>query len=253
MLKIGITGAGGFIGKNLSIAVEKYPSQFKLVEFDKSYFNNFNLLCHFVLQCDVIVHLAALSRHPNTGFVYDNNVFITTQLINAMSTQKVKPYVIFTSSVHDKSDTEYGRSKRFEYNMLSSWAQKSHSNFSCLVLSNVFGPFCKPNYASFIATFCYKLSRNETPNIEVDRVMNLTYVDNLASYILNKIRSVTSNNNITNEYINVAWDVEVKVSEVLKLLMHFKENYTNYKSDYLFSNEFEKNLFLTFKSYYDES
>ena len=83
MLRIGITGNAGFIGKNLSIAVESYPELFERIEFNKSYFDDTELLNQFVLQCDVIIHLAALSRHPEVGYVLDNNVRITEQLISA--------------------------------------------------------------------------------------------------------------------------------------------------------------------------
>jgi UDP-2-acetamido-2,6-beta-L-arabino-hexul-4-ose reductase len=253
MLNIGITGNSGFIGKNLSLVIKRYPTSFNLIKFDKSYFKDLELLNQFVTKCDVIVHLAALSRHPNKGCLYNNNVQITKTLIKVMTDQKVKPYVIFTSSIHDKSNSEYGRSKLFEYNILKSWAQKTKSNFSCLVLSNVFGPFCKPNYASFIATFCYKLSNNETPKIEIDKKMNLTYVENLANYMLDKIKLVFKNKNIVNEYLKVKYDEEIKVSEVLDLLVDFKINYQEYKAKEKFKNEFIKNLFSTFNSYYEKS
>jgi len=253
MLNIGITGSNGFIGKNLSLVIKRYSTSFNLIKFDKSYFKNLELLNKFVTKCDVIVHLAALSRHPKKGYLYKNNVQVTKTLIKVMTDQNVKPYVIFTSSIHDKSNSEYGRSKRFEYNILKSWAQKTKSNFSCLVLSNVFGPYCKPNYASFVATFCYKLSNNETPKIDLDKKMNLTYVENLANYMLNKITLVFKNKNIVNEYVNVKYDEEIKVSEVLDLLVDFKKNYQEYKAKEEFKNEFIKNLFSTFNSYYEKS
>jgi len=251
MLKIGITGNAGFIGKNLSIAVESYPELFERIEFNKSYFDDTELLNQFVLQCDVIIHLAALSRHPEVGYVLDNNLRITKQLISAMTAQNVKPYLIFTSSIHDKEDSEYGRSKRLEYELLSNWAHMNNSNFSCFVLSNIYGPFCKPNYASFVATFCYKLSRNESPIIDVDRVMKLTYIGNFVKFILNKIVYVCENDEIINEYSNVDWDVEIKVSEVLQILLDFKENYKNYKINAVFSDVNKENLFKTFSSYFE--
>lgn len=252
MLKIGITGDAGFIGKNLSRAIELYPDSLKRIDFNKTYFKDFNSLSQFVLQCDVIVHLAALSRHTDIGFVFDNNVFITEQLIKAMSAQDVKPYLIFTSSIHDQNETEYGKSKREEYKLLSNWAKKNNANFSCLVLNNIYGPFCKPNYASFVATFCYKLSRNESPLIDVDNLIRLKYVGNLTDYILNKIVHLTKNECVINEYVSVPYDVEVKVSFVLDLLNKIKENYSDYRRFPNFSDELEKNLFTTFSSYFEE-
>jgi UDP-2-acetamido-2,6-beta-L-arabino-hexul-4-ose reductase len=253
MLRIGITGETGFIGKNFSQAIGHYPDLFCLVKFDRSYFKDFKLLSQFVSSCDVIVHLAALSRHPNLGVVFENNISLTKQLIGAMTAQNVKPYLIFTSSTQDKNDTEYGNSKREEYILFNNWAKKNNTNFSCIVLNNIFGPHCKPNYASFVATFCYKLVRNEVPCVEVDNVIRLTYIDNLINYIIEKIINTSAIDSIVNEYVTIPWDVEVKVSEVLLMLNKFKNEYLNFKAQQIFSNEFEKNLFITFKSYYEST
>jgi UDP-2-acetamido-2,6-beta-L-arabino-hexul-4-ose reductase len=253
MLKIGITGNTGFLGKNFSKSFKNQPAIFKLIDFHRSYFTDFELLMQFVLECDVIVHLAALSRHPDNGFVYENNVRVTKQLIEAMSLQNVKPYLIFTSSIHDKNQTEYGESKRLEYALLSNWARLNKANFSCLVLTNVFGPMCKPNYASFVATFCFKLVRNDSPQIEIDQLIKLTYVDNLANYVLEKISQVCYDKIIINEYINVAWDIEIKVSEVLDILIDFKHRYKEYKSKEISLDSFKSNLFTTFDSYIEEN
>jgi UDP-2-acetamido-2,6-beta-L-arabino-hexul-4-ose reductase len=251
MLRIGITGDTGFIGKNLSSVISHYPDTYFHVKFDRSFFKDFKLLCQFVSNCDVIVHLAALSRHPMAGSVIENNISLTKQLIAAMTTENVKPYLIFTSSIHDQYDTEYGQCKREEHRLLSNWANINKTNYSCIVLSNIFGPHCKPNYASFIATFCYKLVRNEAPTIEVDNLISLTFIDNLTSFIIKKISNISSNENIINEYVNVPWDVEVMVSEVLFLLNTIKGKYILEGIPPNFSNEFENNLYTTLKSYYN--
>jgi UDP-2-acetamido-2,6-beta-L-arabino-hexul-4-ose reductase len=249
MLSIGITGVDGFIGKNLSLALEKEARLFRLVQFNRNYFRDIALLSRFVSQCDVIVHLAALSRHPAVGFVFENNVGITKQLISAMQVSNVKPYIIFASSIHDNTDTEYARGKRVEYALLSKWAQENNSNFSCLVLNNIYGPYCKPNYASFVATFCHALSRNEEPKILVDKYVELTYIDNLTQYVINKIINVTSEDRLINEYVRVPSDVAVKVTEVLSILMDIKVNYGAYSKNWDFADSLKKNLFVTFSSY----
>jgi UDP-2-acetamido-2,6-beta-L-arabino-hexul-4-ose reductase len=251
MLKIGITGVDGFIGRNLSLAVERQPELFALVEFDRSYFTNVALLRKFVLQCDVIVHLAALSRHPVAGVVFENNVRLTKQLISAMQVDNAKPYLIFASSIHDGDDSEYARSKRMECELLGNWARVSNSNFSCLVLNNIYGPFCKPNYASFVATFCDLLSRNEKPKILVDKAVELTYIDNLTGYILNKVANVEFGKKAIDEYVRVPSDAEIKVSAVLDMLTEFKERYIEYKNKGIFRDDFQENMFKTFSSYFE--
>jgi UDP-2-acetamido-2,6-beta-L-arabino-hexul-4-ose reductase len=249
MLKVGITGVSGFLGKNLSKAIDLYSDLLERVHFDKSFFYNNELLHQFVLKCDVIVHLASLSRHPKPGFVYDNNIYLAKRLVESMTFQNTKPYLISASSIHDQNDTEYGKCKRDEYKLFSEWSNMYNSKYTCLVLSNIYGPHCKPNYASFIATFCYKLTNNEEPSILTDSVIKLTYVDNLTRFIINKIFDNSFTENVINEYVKIPWDIEVKVSDVLYILKKFKKEYFDRGKIPIFSNDFERNLYITFQNY----
>ena len=79
------------------------------------------------------------------------------------------------------------------------------------------------------------------------------YFNNLINYIIEKIINTSAIDSIVNEYVTIPWDVEVKVSEVLLMLNKFKNEYLNFKAQQIFSNEFEKNLFITFKSYYEST
>jgi UDP-2-acetamido-2,6-beta-L-arabino-hexul-4-ose reductase len=251
MLKIGITGQAGFIGKHLFNTLRLNPDIYERITFYDNYFSNEFLLRSFVRQCDVIVHLAAMSRHPDPQIVYETNIKLVKKLIQAMESESVSPFVMFSSSIQENCDNEYGKSKREGYELLEKWAHNNGASLYGMILPNVYGPFCKPNYASFIATFCYKLTHGEVPEVLIDNQVKLIYIGNLINYILSKIEEVTKLNKPLVECNPVSFDFEKKVTEILNLFEKFKEEY--------FDNGFipkqqdinETNLFNTFCSYID--
>ena len=119
--------------------------------------------------------------------------------------------------------------------------------FTGLIIPNVFGPFCKPNYNSFIATFCSKILIDQTPEIINDSNVPLVYIESLVQQIVKKYSIRQS----SQELINIQSDIEIKVSEVLKILKYFKDSYLIDNTLPLFNNSFEHNLFNTFRGYID--
>ena len=182
MIKVGITGQAGFIGTHLFNYLG-LQAGIERVHFDKYFFNNKNDLQTFVAQCDVIIHLAAMNRHTNPRFIYDTNVELVTQLIEACEKKNVSPHILFASSTQEQVDNLYGKSKLLGRELLEEWARKSGSKVGGLVIPNVFGPFGKPFYNSVVATFCYQLTHNISPTINVDSTLQLIYVHELVEAI----------------------------------------------------------------------
>ena len=166
MKKIGITGQEGFVGSHLYNTLGLQPEKYERVPYDKSFFQNPEKLENFVAQCDVIVHLAAMNRHPDPEVIYETNVNLVKQLITALEKTNSKAHVLFSSSSQEEKDNLYGKSKKEGRELLSNWAKNHGGTFTGLVIPNVFGPFGAPNYNSFIATFCHKLTHGETPEVQ---------------------------------------------------------------------------------------
>ncbi|HEY1196827.1 NAD-dependent epimerase/dehydratase family protein [Flavobacterium sp.] len=246
MLKIGITGQAGFVGSHLYNTLDLFRDEFERIDFQKEYFEDKNKLNDFVSQCDVIVHLAAMNRHNNPQIIYDTNLGLIQKLVKSLDETKSKAHIIFSSSTQEEKENLYGKSKRDGRELLIKWSKNSLGKFTGMIIPNVFGPFGHPNYNSVIATFCYKLSHNETPKIDVDGDLKLIYVGELVDAILNEIRSKKGNPEIL-----VRHTFESKVSEILKLLEVYKEEYQNKGTIPLISNTFELNLFNTFRCYMD--
>ena len=246
MIKIGITGQAGFVGTHLYNSLGLFSDEFQRIDFRKEYFDDSNKLNEFVAQCDVIVHLAAMNRHNDPQVIYDTNIGLVQKLINALEVTRSKAHVLFSSSTQEERDNLYGKSKKEGRELMTYWAKRSGGKFTGMIIPNVFGPFGHPNYNSVVATFCHKLSHNETPSIEVDGDMKLIYVGELVDAILSEIRSVESKSEIVIPHTS-----EFKVSQLLLLLETYKEQYQENGIIPSINNTFELNLFNTFRCYMD--
>lgn len=249
MLRVGITGQAGFIGTHLYDTLGLYPDRYERIPFEDAYFENERQFREFVSRCDVIVHLAALNRHPDPQVIYNTNLDLVRRLIRAMENEQVAPYVFFSSSTQETLDNAYGCSKREGREMLEAWAVRNGARFTGLVVPNVFGPFGRPGYNSFIATFCHKLTHGESPEIICDSSVRLIYVGSLCRHILGRIdRPQTGQAVVTDQ---VPYDFEKNVSQVLALLQKFRTLYLEQGIIPPLDDSDEVNLFNTFRSYID--
>ena len=243
-MRIGITGQNGFIGTHLKNHLFLYKEEFEIIPFDNIFFDSIVLMDEFVSQCDVIIHLAAKNRHANTNILYQINIGLVQILIESLIRTKSNAHVIFSSSSQEIMDNLYGDSKREGRLLFSEWALKFNGRFTGLLIPNVFGPFGRPKYNSFIATFCQQIINGEDVNIDKDSEVKLIYVVELINEILIIIRKRIFSNNYIIEHTS-----KIKVSEVMKLLQSFNELYFHKNTIPSFNNIFELNIFNTFRSY----
>lgn len=253
MIKVGITGQSGFVGGNLYNELGLLSDSIIRIPFEDSFFDSDVQLRVFVKQCDVIVHLAAMNRHLDPQVIYDTNISLVEKLIAAMEAVKVAPYVLFSSSTQEECDNKYGRSKQKGREMLEQWAKRNHASFTGMIIPNVYGPFGRPSYNSFIATFCYNLTHGKQPVILNDSSVKLIYVGSLCKYIINKIQCVAKYDHSIIECDKIPHDFEKRVAEILTLLNGYKTFYLEQGFIPDFNTQDEINLFNTFRSYIDYS
>ncbi|HIZ26136.1 NAD-dependent epimerase/dehydratase family protein [Barnesiella sp. An55] len=251
MIRIGVTGQSGFVGTHLYNTLGLYPDEFERVPFEDSFFADRERLESFVQSCDAIVHLAAVNRHPDAQVLYETNVGLVRQLVEAMEATGARPYVLFSSSTQEERDNEYGRSKRDGRQMFEEWARRSGASFTGMVVPNVFGPFGRPNYNSFIATFAHKLTHGEEPVVMQDSAVHLIYVGSLCEHIVKQIRRHAVALEPQVERDEVPFDFVMKVSEVLERFGQYKSLYLEQGIVPSLSSRHEWNLFNTFRSYID--
>ncbi|RZN84509.1 MAG: SDR family oxidoreductase [Winogradskyella sp.] len=245
-IKVGITGQNGFMGSHLYNYLGTKPKEIERISFSRHYFNDENFLQNFVRNCDVVVHIAAMNRNDNQQVIYNTNISLVKKLIDACEKSNSQPKIIFSSSTQEEKDNLYGKSKRDGRQLLESWAFKVNTSVSSLIIPNVFGPYGKPFYNSFIATFCHQIINGETPNVINDSIVNLIYINELSDIFYKKILEKTKES----ETYLVPHSSSKKVSKIAELLNVFKSKYVdNGKVPKVDLNSFELDLFNTFTSF----
>ncbi|SMP19871.1 UDP-2-acetamido-2,6-beta-L-arabino-hexul-4-ose reductase [Muriicola jejuensis] len=252
-MRIGITGQDGFVGYHLYHTLFLDESV-TLIPFERSFFEDMPRLESFVSQCDTIVHLAAMNRHENPEVIYETNVNLVDSLIAACEAQDAKPHILFSSSSQEEKENHYGKSKLEGKKRFMEWAEHSGGRFTSLTIPNVFGPFGKPDYNSFVATFCHKVANGEVPNIINDNEVGLIYVNELVQVIINTIKGTDGGRKIGDNSFErkIAPTYYKKVSEILDLLNRYREDYMGRGIFPGLEDPFEKALFNTFRCYVPE-
>jgi len=246
MKRIGITGQSGFIGLHLFNILGLEPDRYERIIFNRTFFDNNELLDKFVEQCDVIIHLAGMNRHVDNQIIYDTNIEITQKLITSLKRTNSHAHVIFSSSSQEGSNNLYAKSKKEIRKLLSNWADESNNVFTGMIIPNVFGPFCKPYYNSVISTFSHQLTHELLPKIKNSSELKLIYVGELVKEIIKVIEDKISNHNF-----EVCHTSEINVAEILSLLEEFTSGYLKNGIIPLINTEFRLNLFNTYRSYID--
>ena len=246
-INVGITGQGGFIGSHLYNFLCTKQAEVQIIDFNRSFFKNSIVLQAFVESCDVIVHMAAINRHKNNNFIYKTNIDLVKKLTSACDKTNSKPKIIFASSTQENENNPYGKSKLDARRYLESWAKKNKVSLTSLIIPNVFGPFGKPFYNSFIATFSYQIINGKKPKVINDRLVDLIYVNELCIIYYNEI-IYKINNKIKTQLVKKT--SSKKVSNILSLLYEFKLIYFDKgQIPNIKLNSFELYLFNTFRSF----
>ncbi len=255
MIKIGITGQRGFIGTHLYNSLGLYPERFRRIPFEDQYFEDTHTLERFVAQCDVIVHLAAVNRHSDPKVIYETNMRLVKQVIDACESTQSTPHILFSSSTQEERDNPYGQSKKEGRKLFERWADKNHAVFSGLIIPNVYGPFGHPYYNSVVATFSHQLTHNEMPEIEIDGQLKLIYVGELAAQIIDWVESTSKGhkNEALIQQLMPPHTAELSVSQLLERLEGYKTGYFNNGEIPALDTAFNRNLFNTFFCYIDHA
>lgn len=248
MLKIGITGQAGFIGKHIYNTLGLTPEKFERIAFKKEYFEVDNDLDAFVSSCDVIIHLAAMNRHNDANIIYNTNISLIQKLIVSLERTNSKPHILFSSSTQEENDNLYGKSKKEGRELFVNWSTKNQAKFTGLVIPNVFGPFGHPYYNSVVATFCHQLSHGETPTVNGDSQLNLIYVGELVNEFIGQIENAIKKESFQ-ETIYLNHQHEITLVKLLNKITNFKKEYQEKGIIPELNNSLDFLLFNTFRCY----
>lgn len=184
-MNILVTGANGFIGKNLISWLERQDN-IKILTFDRE--NNTNELENLLAIADIVYHLAGVNRPQTEDEFKTGNTDLTADLCN-MLLQHGRPIPIFlASSTQALLDNPYGISKRQAEDLVIRYAAQSGASVSIYRLTNVFGKWCRPNYNSVVATFCHHIAHNLPITIsDPARELELVYIDDVVKAFLSDL------------------------------------------------------------------
>ena len=244
-MNILITGSSGFIGKHLKNTLNyKHSKKFTVTGLNKKDFTDQKVLDNKVKQSSVIIHLAAINRHSDQDFLFETNINLSKKIIESIEKVNFKGKVIFASSTQEILKNNYGKSKSISRNLFIESSKKNNFTFTALIIPNVFGPFGKTNYNSFIPTFCDNIIKDQEVEIINNNQVKLIYIDNLIKIIVNEFQNESSN------YLKeLKEDVITTVEEVRNKLIEYRSYYIIKSSIPDFQTEFDLNLFNTFRSY----
>lgn len=185
MRRILITGADGFLGRNLQLHLsERVDLQvLKLTRAD-----DISSLREKVQQSDFVFHLAGVNRPQDPAEFMRGNADLTRQLADELAllaAEGRRVTVLYASSAQAALDNPYGRSKLAAEETLFGLARRSNARVHIYRLPNVFGKWCRPDYNSAVATFCHNVSRDLPIQVnDANAELNLVYVDDVMAEFL---------------------------------------------------------------------
>ena len=254
-MKVLVTGAHGFVGKNLcatlyNIAAGKDRSHgidpaIEVYEYDLD--TNPVLLDTYCRDCDFVFHLAGVNRPQDPAEFMAGNFGFTSTLLDTLSHHGNTCPVMISSSIQAALDNPYGQSKRAGEELLFSYGKESGADVLVYRLPNVFGKWCRPNYNSAIATFCYNVS-HDLPIQVNDRAIQLTlvYIDDVVDEL---IRALKGEANRDGDYCRVPVEHKATLGEIVDLIYAFRDQPTTLMMPEIPNGSFAKKLYSTYLSY----
>ncbi len=177
MKNVLLTGARGFIGKNLAFALKR-RTDINIIEYDLN--DSPDILEEGLAKADFIYHLAGVNRPEQVEEFAKINFDLTQQICTTLQRLRRKPVFILSSSIQAAMENPYGISKRQAEEAVFDFNRETGSAVFVFRLHGVFGKWCRSNYNSVVATFCYNISRNLPIDIaNPAKEIELVYIDDV--------------------------------------------------------------------------
>ena len=245
-MKILVTGAKGFIGKNLitELRNRKYHDIF---EYNRD--TNPSLLDEYCKEADFVFHLAGVNRPKEQTEFMEGNFGFTSDLLDALKEHKNTCPVMISSSIQAESDNPYGESKKAGEDLLFAYSKDTGAKVLIYRFPNVFGKWCRPNYNSAVATFCHNISHDLAIQVnDPSVVMNLVYIDDVINEL---IKALDGEENRVGSFCEIPVEYSIALGEIVDLIYSFKRSREERCVPNM-SDAFTKKLYSTYLSHLPE-
>lgn len=233
-VRIGITGAHGFLGWHLACRLVA-TRRVQPVRIGREDFADRERLSGILQDLDTVIHVAGVNRGATDDEVEQGNVALAETLATALGNRPI--HVVFANSVQAHQDNPYGRGKERAAGVLASLP----GTFANVLLPNLFGEHGRPGYNSFVATFAHQVARGQNPTITGDRQIPLLHAQDAAQVLIDAAeRREDHESHPTGE--------EHAISEVLDLLNEFHALYAGTGDIPDVSTTFRRDLFNTYRA-----
>ena len=235
-----VTGSKGFIGRHVCLWLTRYGHTVFEYDIDSTGAQ----LTEYINQSDFIIHLAGVNRPLTIEEFYDGNANFSKKLVDLVKESGKEIPIIYSSSTQAALDNDYGKSKRQAELYLA------HSGLPVYIyrFNNVFGKWCRPNYNSAAATFCYNIAHNLPIEVrDPNYVVTYLYVEDICKEF---IQIVEGRKKPSTRHINYVEPIyECSLGKLSELLYYFKSKVESEEHLPLLHSEFEYKLFITFLDY----
>ena len=250
-----ITGAGGFVGKNLTAALENLRDgkdrtrpALKIGEIFRCTRQTTDAeLQTYCERADFVFHLAGVNRPKDEAEFMQGNRDLTEKLLRCLEAAENRCPVMLSSSTQAERDNPYGRSKVAGEQVLRAYGAKTGAKTLVYRFPNVFGKWCRPNYNSAVATFCHNRA-NDLPIQVNDRatVLTLVYIDDVVTELLDALEGKEHRDG---DFCRVPVTHTVTLGEIVDLIETFRAQPNTLVMPEIPSGSFAKKLYSTYLSY----
>ena len=254
-MNILVTGAKGFVGRNLVSQLHNIQSgkaknygvfsDMQVFEYDVD-----SDPCELDVYCkraDFVFNLAGVNRPKDQAEFMQGNFGFASALLDTLKKYNNSCPVMISSSTQAALDNPYGESKRAGENLLFDYARETGARVLVYRFPNVFGKWCRPNYNSAVATFCNNIAHDLPIQVNDPSVMlHLVYVDDVVDEL---IAALSGNEHRERDYCIVPIVHTVTLGKIVDLLYSFREMSGNLQVPDL-GDPFTKKLYSTYLSYF---
>ena len=256
-MKILVTGAKGFVGRNLcsqlrNIAEGKArwydcPSDLTIFEYDVD--SPKESLDDYCKEADFVFNLAGVNRPKDPAEFMKGNFGFASLLLDTLKRHHNTCPVMISSSIQALLDNPYGESKRAGEKLLFDYAEATGARVLVYRFPNVFGKWCRPNYNSAVATFCNNIANDLPITVNDPSVkMHLVYIDDVVDELIGALSGKEHHNGL---FCEVPVTHHITLGGIVDLLHSFHDMHDNLEVPD-FSDAFARKLYSTYLSYLPE-